>query len=250
MHSLRCVQDIYLPVILTERNRNFLQLPYLEALHRFLVHPETIGKTVEIMAHVSTYGNLVASHQRKTLMPETTRKKRQVNVPFVVFLIGLAVILLAQQLLIKSFHIPSTSMVPTLEVGDYLYAPKVGFNAERDLNRGDIIIFTPPKSWQEGNSEYYVKRVIGLPGDTISSAGQGTISLNGEPLDEPYLNGIQEFPGEVYSHTVPDGKLFVMGDNREASNDSRQHENHYIDMDDVFGKPFMRMLPVDRFTFF
>lgn len=199
---------------------------------------------------MSTYGNLETSTTKKAVMPETVRKRKPVNVPLIVFIVGLIAILTAQQLLIKSFHIPSPSMVPTLQAGDYLYAPTFGFNAETDLKHGDIIIFQPPSSWDGGNSEYYVKRVIGLPGDTISSVGTGTILRNGETFEEPYLNDIQELPDAIYSHTVPEGKLFVMGDNRAVSYDSRQHEDHFIDMNDVFGKPFMRMLPFDRFTFF
>lgn len=117
-------------------------------------------------------------------------------------------------------HVPSKSMVPTLNVDDILVI-QVGAKAKR----GDVILFYPH---EEGN-EQYVKRLIAVGGDTIA-IHNGQVILNGEPLDEPYLNteavDMQWPEGaepatEMEEYTIPEGYFWAMGDNRGNSVDSR-----------------------------
>lgn len=111
--------------------------------------------------------------------------------------------------------VPSESMLPTIRVGDRLIIDKLTYRF-REPRRGEIITFRSPPS--SGLDEVMIKRVIGLPGDTICIKS-GTVYLNGKPLTEPYEldRPIQDY-GPV---TVPSGSLFVMGDNRNNSFDSR-----------------------------
>jgi signal peptidase I len=111
----------------------------------------------------------------------------------------------------KFYLVPSKSMVPTLEQSDYI----AGFKINRSgIKRGEVIVFT------SGHKEdFYVKRIIGLPGETLAIA-DGFVYINGRKLDEPYVKsrGADNF-GPI---TIPDGYVFVMGDNRTDSFDSRQ----------------------------
>lgn len=111
--------------------------------------------------------------------------------------------------------IPSESMLPTLKVGDRLMTEKFDFKLT-GINRGDIVTFNPPPAVHE--NEVLIKRVIGLPGETVA-VKNGTVYINGEPVIEPY---IKEKPkSDFKEYTVPADCLFVMGDNRNNSYDSR-----------------------------
>jgi signal peptidase I len=131
---------------------------------------------------------------------------------------------------IQSFYIPSPSMVPTLDVGDRIMVNKLSYDLH-SVHRGDIVVFKRPPL-EEQNFPDLVKRVIGLPGETISTEN-GHIYINGKLLDEPWLPaGPQSYtgalpddehpqfnmPGPVH---IPAGEYFVMGDNRTDSEDSR-----------------------------
>jgi signal peptidase I len=111
---------------------------------------------------------------------------------------------------VQFYLVPSDSMVPTLETSDYI----VGFGVKSsDLQHGDIVVFGTEK--QGG---FYVKRIIGMPGDTIAIL-KGVVYRNGQEVEEPYVEnpGVEDF-GPI---TVPKGRVFVMGDNRTNSLDSR-----------------------------
>jgi len=110
-------------------------------------------------------------------------------------------------------QIPSGSMEPTILIGDRVWTDKL-FLRFGEIERGDILVFDPPFE-----AEYpYIKRVIGLPGETLEVRG-GKVYINGEALDEPY---IAEPPRDPYGPvTIPPGQYFMMGDNRNQSNDSR-----------------------------
>ncbi|NNN18800.1 MAG: signal peptidase I [Acidimicrobiaceae bacterium] len=127
--------------------------------------------------------------------------------------------ILVRTFVFQSFYIPSGSMIPTLKVGNRVLVNELSYDFH-PIHRGDIIVFrTPPKDRGNPVIKDLVKRVVGLPGDTVSSAN-GKLEINGKPLSEPYLP-----PGTVTSgvptQKIPPGELWVMGDNRQNSEDSR-----------------------------
>jgi signal peptidase I len=126
----------------------------------------------------------------------------------------------------QTFYIPTTSMVPTLAVGDRILVQKALFSPG-DLREGDIVVFShPPLDHCSGPGDDLVKRVIALPGQTIYSSG-GIIYVNGRPLAEPYLPSGDPLGPPIpnatsqYPYRVPLGEFYVMGDNRAVSCDSR-----------------------------
>lgn len=135
----------------------------------------------------------------------------------------------------NSFFIINTQ-VPTGSMEDTIPKPSRVLSSRMhywfsDPQHGDVVLFDPP----DGDEYYYVKRVIGLPGDTILIA-DGKVYINGsdEPLDEPYL---KETPiGDFGPYEVPEGCYFVMGDNRNHSNDSRYWINTYVPRENIYAK--------------
>jgi signal peptidase I len=152
--------------------------------------------------------------------------------------------------LIQTFYIPSGSMEQTLLLNDKVLVNKAVYRF-RDPERGEIVVFEPPIGWGRGPSEQeYIKRVIGVAGDhVICCDPQKRITVNGHPLDENYL-----FPGdapsdEEFDITVPDGRLWVMGDHRSDSADSRAHlesDQGTIPVDRVAGRAFAIYWPSSR----
>lgn len=127
------------------------------------------------------------------------------------------------------YVIPSGSMETTLEINDRVVTSRIA--AERgDIKRGDVIVFEDPADWLSGTttqdgSDYLIKRVIGLPGDVVACDGDGApVTVNGMAIDESsYLKAGVEPSEFSFSVTVTDGNLFVLGDNRANSADSRYH---------------------------
>jgi signal peptidase I len=196
------------------------------------------------------------------------------ELPFLV-LIALVLALLIKTFLVQAFFIPSGSMEDTLRVGDRVLVNKLVYRI-RDIHRGEIIVFKGPPSWQENpeftynppsnpiakffhdigsalgvaapSSKDFIKRVIGVGGDHVVCCDpQGHITVNGVPLTEPYL-----FPGvkpseQNFDVTVPKGHLWVMGDHRDSSADSRSHlsdgEDGTIPTKDVVGRAFVKVWP-------
>ena len=130
---------------------------------------------------------------------------------------GTAVIiaLLLRTFIIEPRYVPTPSMVPTIKVNDRLYVEKLTPRFGT-LHRGMIVTFVAPE--QTGRKDHLVKRLIGLGGDTVSITN-GTLYVNGQAVDEPYLN--EPMRSDYPELTVPEGKLFLMGDNRNHSQDSR-----------------------------
>lgn len=123
----------------------------------------------------------------------------------------------------RRFTVPTASMEPTIHPGQVVDARPVG-SGRYVPRRGDIVIFSAPPGWTNPNAGHalYIKRVIAIPGDRIGCCADGHLTLNGAPLSEPYLApNTEEAPfGPV---TVPAGRLWLMGDNRPISADSRMH---------------------------
>ncbi|MCI8648443.1 MAG: signal peptidase I [Firmicutes bacterium] len=150
------------------------------------------------------------------------------------------VIVVAITLVIKPTIVKENSMQPTLYENNYLLVNKQAYRFGEE-KRGDIIVFHSELKDEDGAEKLLIKRIIGLPGDTIDIKN-GKVLLNGEELTEDYtLEG--ETTGEIKNYTVPEGKLFVMGDNRRVSIDSRSPEVGCIDEDTVMGKAFVRLYP-------
>ncbi len=139
--------------------------------------------------------------------------------------------------------IPSASMLPTLQLGDRLVIEKISYRLHPP-QRLDIAVFLPPPQLQDNYDpdQAFIKRVIGIPGDRLTIQ-QGHVYINDQPLTEPYLaNGaqLQDLP----LTTVPPDQLFMMGDNRNNSNDSRYWG--FLPLKNVIGKAVFRFFPIDR----
>ena len=143
------------------------------------------------------------------------------------------------QFLFRTFFIPSGSMIPTLQIRDYILVNEFIYRFN-EPERGDIVVFRPPPEADAGDKEY-IKRVIGLSGDLLE-VNDGVVYINGEPLDEPYINS----PPDYYTQPtlIPEGKLFVMGDNRPFSADS--HIWGFLPRDNIIGKAILIILPPQR----
>ena len=156
--------------------------------------------------------------------------------------IGLAVVaaLCIKTWLVQAFIIPSQSMEDTLEVGDRVLVSKFAFQIS-DIGRGDVIVFDNPDRLPNEPAQL-IKRVVALGGDTVEAA-DGRLLVNGVVVDEDYLRaGV--ITTDVAPTTVPDGTVFVMGDNRANSRDSRYIGP--VDEDLVVGKAFLRIWPPGR----
>jgi signal peptidase I len=138
--------------------------------------------------------------------------------------------------------IPSESMLPTLKIGDRLIVDKVLFHFN-GINRGDLLVFEAPPA--SNLDEVMIKRVIGLPGDTVEIKN-GIVYINGQPLDEPYE--MEKPKSDFKPVTVPENSFFVMGDNRNNSYDSRFWG--MVPGELIIGKAVARYFPFSDATFF
>jgi signal peptidase I len=155
--------------------------------------------------------------QAEAAEPKARHKQSAVRTAIEIVVIvaaAFAIAMLVQAFLIKPFTIHQVSMRPTLEERDRILINRVVYHF-RDPKYGDVIVFHSPVT----AGEDLVKRVIGVPGDTVAVRG-GKLYVNGTAMDEPYLLE-QQFGGEYPETAVPEGQLFVMGDNRNNSGDSR-----------------------------
>lgn len=156
-----------------------------------------------------------------------------------IIVIAVAAALFINNVIIINSYVPSGSMESTIMTGSRMFGLRVTYWFS-DPQRGDIIVFKYP----DDPSQDFVKRVIGLPGDTVEIK-QGVTYVNGEVLDEPYLN---ETPAKLDfgPYVVPDDCYFVMGDNRNNSNDSRKWKNTYVPRDYILGKAMFCYWPFNR----
>lgn len=152
-------------------------------------------------------------------------------------IIAVLLALVIRTFVVQAFKIPSGSMLPTLQIGDHILVNKFLYYFQ-PIRRGDIIVFKFPQD----ETRDFIKRVIGLPGDTVEIRGKQVL-INGAPLDEPYAVygdwpigrfGEREKLGPL---VVPPDRLFMMGDNRDHSMDSRVWG--YLDANKVKGKAFI-----------
>jgi len=171
---------------------------------------------------------------------------------------ALIVALVIKTFLIQAFYIPSGSMETTLEIGDRVLVNKLSYRVH-DVNRGDLVVFEAAEgegdcgqpvnqaavSAAEGGIKDLIKRVIGLPGDVVEGRN-GQVLVNDRVLVEPYLDeGITT--GDFEAVEIPEGCVWVMGDNRGDSRDSRSFGP--IDEDEIVGRAFVRVWPLTNLGF-
>ena len=144
-------------------------------------------------------------------------------------------------LVAEARYIPSSSMEPTLEINDRLIIEKISYRF-RTPQRGDVVVFSPTDKLKEQNfKDAFIKRVIGLPGDTVEVKGE-TVLVNGNALREKY---IEESPNYQYGPvTVPDDEYLVLGDNRNNSYDS--HYWGFVPRENLIGRAVVRFWPPNR----
>lgn len=166
------------------------------------------------------------------------------------FVIVIVVVLVVNNVVLINAKIPSESMEQTIMTGDRIFGFRMAYGINfdffgkhiskkmKDPERYDIIIFKYP----DDETEWFIKRVIALPGETVL-VKDGKVYINGskKALSEPY---IKEEPVEDFGpYKVPKNGYFVMGDNRNNSNDAREWETHYVSRDELLGKAWFRYYP-------
>jgi len=181
----------------------------------------------------------------------------------VLLVIALVLAFLLRTFVVQVFYIPSSSMEPTLSVNDRMIVEKITYRF-REPARGEIVVFegeslTDTTSDDSAGEQFvrvvgqflgvvpasardFVKRVVGLPGDEVLIE-QGIVSVNGVPLDEPYV--VFDDPSDYGPVVVPEGTLFFLGDNRPNSSDSRRSLG-FVPRDKVVGRSYAIIWPVDH----
>lgn len=223
----------------------------------------------------------------RRLRPRTQKGKKGGAVRFLrdVLIILVAAILISfliKTFLIRSFYIPSESMEDTLHVNDRIIVNELVPDVT-PIERGDVIVFKDPGGWLSDvpeppdqnpvasffdwllsfvgltapdSNDHLIKRVIGLPGDTVACCNEfGQMTVNGVPLEERYVTlpqNVTPVSGDDFEVTVPDDSLWVMGDNRYNSKDSRYNRetpsNGFVPYENVVGRAILISWPIDRWT--
>lgn len=198
--------------------------------------------------------------QKKKAEPVQPKSQRKVFQEYSeAFVVAVVLAILIRALLIQAFKIPSGSMIPTLLVGDHIlvnklfYGIRVPFTKARwpritEPERGDVIVFVYP----EDRSKDFIKRVVAVGGDTIEIRDK-TVFINGEPTHNPKVQFASNvtLPGDISPRDnmppvkVPEGHLFVMGDNRDYSHDSRWWR--FVPVEDVKGEAFLIYYSAEHF---
>ncbi len=153
-------------------------------------------------------------------------------------IIALIAAVLIKTFVAFTFNVPTTSMYPAINAGDFGVATKV-YNVN-NLKRGDVVVFK-----SEELNMILVKRLIGLPGDNIHIEQNGDVYVNGEKLQEDYVENQSKSYGD---YAVPEGCFFFLGDNRANSFDSRYWANKYIDGKFIEGKAQLILFPFNRIS--
>ncbi|CAG7598650.1 signal peptidase I [Leucobacter soli] len=197
----------------------------------------------------------------------------------VILVVAFLISFLLKTFLVRSFYIPSGSMEHTLEVDDRILVNQL-VPGVVGVNRGDIVVFRDPGGWlnlppsvntaapsplesvlqtvglaADTSTDYVVKRVIGIGGDRVACCdAEGRVTVNGVPLDEPYIvipDGESRSSGIDFDVTVPEGAVWVMGDNRYSSRDSRYNQEQpgkgFVTEDEIVGRAFVLNWPLSRF---
>lgn len=216
-------------------------------------------------------------------MSETAGRRRGGVLGFVrdllvILIVAFLISFLLKTFLVRSFYIPSGSMENTLQVDDRILVNQLVPNVV-DVKRGDIVVFQDPGGWlypkamatepstlgkaleavglaADTSHDYVVKRVIGVGGDRVSCCdANGRIMVNGVPLDEPYIvipEGKTRASDIDFDVTVPEGSVWVLGDNRYSSKDSRYNQDQpgkgFVPESEIVGRAFVLNWPLEHFT--
>lgn len=173
-------------------------------------------------------GNEIKDNKKNSAMHELLDWVKHIG-------IALVIAFLISRFVIVNAHVPTPSMETTIMVKDRLIANRLQY-LFKDPQRGDIIVFKYP----DDENWLYVKRVIGLPGETVVIK-DGAVYINDKKLDEPYLR--EPMIGNFGPFQVPEGKYFMLGDNRNNSKDSRYWQNKYVSKDKILGKAIFQYYP-------
>jgi len=209
-------------------------------------------------------------------MEHTKRQPRKLGWRFVLLAVVLAVLIsgLVRSLWLDVYYIPSASMEPMFQEGDRIIVSRSDFRSQ-PVGRGDIVVFDGRGSFAplnsgklpvldflggvghwiglSGGDNTYIKRVIGIPGDhVICCDAAGRLTVNGQPVEEPYIYE-GDAPSQLkFSVIVPPGRLWLMGDHRSQSADSRSllgaPGGGMVPLDRVIGRPVQIIWPLDRFA--
>jgi signal peptidase I len=178
------------------------------------------------------------------------RAKKRTRRAFLIALRDMVIALALLALLLQFFSptiVREHSMENTLKENEILYVGQKAYWFG-DPKRGDIVVFHSTLTDEKGDEKTLVKRIIGLPGDRIAIDG-GVVYRNGQTLSEPYVKG-GVTRGELDELVVPEDSYFVLGDNRDVSNDSRNAEIGFIDKSQLRGKVLLRIFPLSNFRVF
>jgi signal peptidase I len=176
--------------------------------------------------------------------PKTPPNRRRALIEWgVILLVALLAALILRTFIIQPYFIPSGSMEPTLKIGDKVLVNKLSYDFH-SIHRGDVIVFKKPADDFTPGIKDLIKRVIGLPGETISSK-DGFVYINGVRLNETWLPKVdQGVTFGIKPTLIPPGEYYVMGDNRTDSSDSRVIGP--IRKSLIVGRAFIKVWPLDR----
>ncbi|WP_077840300.1 signal peptidase I [Clostridium beijerinckii] len=190
------------------------------------------------MCNVGHGGNIVAENNEDEIVADKKEKKKSILNEWIIDIaVVLCIALLVWNFVGYGVWITSGSMIPTLEVKDRLLVTRV--HNPKNLKEGDIVLFKN----DEFKGEILIKRLIGLPGDTIEIKN-GVVYRNGQELKEDYVKNNEVYNG---SFKVPDNKYFFLGDNRANSDDSRYWKDPYVDESYIEGKAQVKYYPIKDF---
>lgn len=159
--------------------------------------------------------------------------KRELLRFFALYLILLAIFIFVFKTMLIITLVPSGSMESTIMTGDIVFGTRYDVKTEDEIERFDILIFTPPDN-PDNTDETYIKRVIGLPGETIEVI-DGKVYADGVELDDSFVKNPMNRKGDG-TYVVPEGCYFFMGDNRNQSRDSRFWMEKYVPLENIKGK--------------
>jgi signal peptidase I len=156
--------------------------------------------------------------------------------------VGLSIILALgiRTFVAEARYIPSGSMLPTLEINDRLIIDKLGYKFS-DPERGDVVVFSPTDALKQQYKDAFIKRIIGLPGETVE-VKNGQVIIDGETIPENYI--AEEPQYDWGPETVPENSYLVLGDNRNNSFDS--HSWGFVPRENIIGQAVVRFWPLDR----